>query len=168
MATNEEHEATTLFQEVNSFLQGEDRWGDLFLVNVHLQGDSLQVEVDRDAGITLDECGELSHKLSFWLESAGHNWALEVGSPGLTRPLRVARQYAKHKGETVKVTTMQGERVEGVLCDSDDKGFTLIIRERIREEGAKRPKWQERETRYMYDEVKRVEIQLARRGKTRR
>ncbi len=56
-------------------------------------------------------------------------YALEVGSPGLERPLRTPAHYAGAVGTTVKVKTTPGvegeRRVEGTITAADDDGITV-------------------------------------------
>lgn len=153
--------------ELRSYLESEPLWDDFFVVSVEAKGDSLAVEVDRDSGLSVEDCAEVHARVNAWLEARGEDLEVEVGSPGLTRPLRTPRQYAKHRGAQVEVLRSEGPKLHGELVDSDAQGFTVRVRGKVRREGSKRPEWESREFRFEYQGVKRVQIQIGGRGKAR-
>jgi ribosome maturation factor RimP len=88
----------------------------------------LSLLVDTDEGITIDKCARISRKLSAWLEENDpfdFPFALEVSSPGLSRPLKLPRQFHKNVGRKLKVKTTDGKAVTGVLEAVDATGITL-------------------------------------------
>jgi len=60
----------------------------------------------RTQGITLDDCGRVSHQLSGILDVedpiVGH-YDLEVSSPGLDRPLFTAEHFERFRGQKVRI-----------------------------------------------------------------
>ena len=66
------------------------------------QGYRIEITVDRPGGgVTIEECAKLSRDLAVCLEvdaPAELNYVLEVGSPGLTRPLKSATDFERFKG----------------------------------------------------------------------
>jgi ribosome maturation factor RimP len=84
--------------------------------------------VDTDEGITIDKCARISRKLSAWLEETDpfeFPFSLEVSSPGLSRGLKIPRQYSKNVGRRLKVKIIEGETVVGVLEEVSELGITL-------------------------------------------
>jgi len=68
-------------------------------------GGVLRVTLDRaEAGITLEDCERVSHQLThlFAVENVAYA-RLEVSSPGLDRPLRKARDFARFVGQEVRL-----------------------------------------------------------------
>ncbi|HEX2667259.1 MAG TPA: ribosome maturation factor RimP [Gammaproteobacteria bacterium] len=69
-------------------------------------GGLLRVYIDREGGVTVDDCEKVSRQVSAVLDVEdpipGH-YTLEVSSPGLDRPLRKAADYARFAGERAKV-----------------------------------------------------------------
>lgn len=67
----------------------------------------LRALVDRPTGgITLDECAGLNRELGQLLEERAvlpEQYVLEVNSPGLDRPLRTQRDFARNEGKEIKV-----------------------------------------------------------------
>lgn len=65
----------------------------------------LQVFADKEDGITLYDCEQLSKKLEYELdrhpELLKHSYRLEVSSPGLDRPLKNESDFNKFKGKKV-------------------------------------------------------------------
>jgi ribosome maturation factor RimP len=74
----------------------------------------IRVYLDCVGGISLGQCAEASRKLSDLLEADDLfqlAYTLEVSSPGLDRPLRTPRDWARRVGEYVRVHL--SEPVEG-------------------------------------------------------
>ena len=64
-----------------------------------------------------------------------------MGSAGLTSPLKVRRQYEKNIGNEVEVLTRDGRKLTGVLSAlaPDGESFTLLVKQKVKEPGKKRP-----------------------------
>ena len=72
------------------------------------QGSVLRIYIDREQGITLDDCSTVSHQISAMLDVEDPiqgEYNLEISSPGLDRPLFEVAQYKKFIGNRIKVRT---------------------------------------------------------------
>jgi ribosome maturation factor RimP len=61
---------------------------------------------EKGFGVTLDDCADVSRALSAALDAddtIDHHYTLEVSSPGLDRPIRGARDFARFRGALAKV-----------------------------------------------------------------
>lgn len=70
----------------------------------------LRIFIDKEGGVTLDDCVEVSREAGALLEVEGvieTAYRLEVSSPGLDRPLKKSSDYERFKGERVKVKTFE-------------------------------------------------------------
>lgn len=68
----------------------------------------LRVYIDKEGGITLDDCQIVSEELSVLLDEKdpiNRRYFLEVSSPGIERPLKKDRDFERFKGSLVKVKT---------------------------------------------------------------
>jgi ribosome maturation factor RimP len=65
----------------------------------------LRLFIDKPAGVTIDDCTFVSNHVSRLLAvELDYDYdRLEVSSPGLDRPLKKERDFARFSGETVKV-----------------------------------------------------------------
>lgn len=89
---------------------------DAFLVDLQLRIERksvlIQLFVDTDAGITIQECADVSREMIAKLEPSGmfgdNGYRLEVSSPGIDRPLKLLRQYRKNIGRKFRVRFRQG------------------------------------------------------------
>jgi ribosome maturation factor RimP len=69
---------------------------------------TLRLYIDKEGGVSLDDCSSLSHAVSAALDVEDPiigAYDLEVSSPGLDRPLRTAEHFQKYAGERVRVKT---------------------------------------------------------------
>ncbi len=66
----------------------------------------LRLYIDREGGVTLDDCSRVSRRLSAQLDAEdpidGH-YTLEVSSPGLDRPLFGDRDFERFRGHLIQV-----------------------------------------------------------------
>ena len=66
----------------------------------------LRILIDKDGGVTVDDCALVSNHLIRLFEVEGVSYGrLEVSSPGLDRPLITHEDYERFKGELVSVQT---------------------------------------------------------------
>lgn len=76
----------------------------------------LRLYIDKDGGVTLEDCAHVSRQISAQLDLDNpieDRYTLEVSSPGLDRPLVTARDFARFAGRRVRVSThvpMDGRR----------------------------------------------------------
>lgn len=88
----------------------------------------VMVILDGDNGVTIDQCANLSRKLSALLDERNipeHAYVLEVSTPGLDHPLKLKRQYFKNKGRQLKVHLKDKTIVQGKLEEVSDEKLTL-------------------------------------------
>ncbi len=136
---------------VEQWLEGKD----YFLTDLTISPDNrIVVEIDHEEGVWIEDCVELSRFIESHLDREQEDFELEVGSAGIGQPFKVLRQYEIHQGERVEVLTAEGRKLQGVLSNVTEEGFTLTVEEKVREEGAKRPKLVERELTFSFPEVK--------------
>jgi ribosome maturation factor RimP len=79
------------------------------LLNAGKHGKTLRIYIDKDDGITLDDCAAVSHQFSGVLDvedPISGNYDLEVSSPGLDRPLFTAEHFARFAGQQVTIRTL--------------------------------------------------------------
>ena len=88
----------------------------------------LRILLDTDGGITLDQVAEVSTALSAALDDSGamaqRSYVLDVGSPGVDRPLSLHRHWRRNIGRLVRVTGTDGSvrtgRIVSVAGPADD------------------------------------------------
>jgi len=68
----------------------------------------LRMYIDKDGGVTLEDCTRVSHEISRHLDVDDFidaPYTLEVSSPGLNRPLRTERDFLRYRNQKIKVMT---------------------------------------------------------------
>ena len=66
----------------------------------------LRAYIDKEGGITVDDCEVVSRELGDWLDKEdfiADSYILEVSSPGLGRPLKKEKDFARSLGKDVEV-----------------------------------------------------------------
>ena len=101
----------------------------------------LRVYIDKDGGITLNDCATVSDQLSEALDNVEPDpipqaYFLEVSSPGAERPLRNEEDYQRAVNDYIHVSLYQqinGKKVyEGTLTKLTDKELTLDYLDKTR------------------------------------
>lgn len=93
----------------------------------------LRVYIDKPGGITIDDCQIVSEELSRSLDKKDpikQSYFLEVSSPGLDRPLKTEKDFARCKGEVVELKTftpINGKKnFEGELIGLVDDKICIV------------------------------------------
>ncbi|WP_433057456.1 ribosome maturation factor RimP [Dactylosporangium sp. CS-033363] len=94
----------------------------------------LRIAVDSDSGVDLDAVAELSRGISTALDKAeaegdeliAGEYELEVGSPGVERPLSLPRHWRRNRGRLVKVQ-VAGREVTGRITAASETDVTLDV-----------------------------------------
>jgi ribosome maturation factor RimP len=94
----------------------------------------LRVYADKEGGITIDDCVTISRALEEKLDAEDFiedAYILEVSSPGLGRPLKRERDFARSIGESVDIKLYQAvnqqKEFTGVLKTYDDLTVTIEL-----------------------------------------
>lgn len=92
----------------------------------------LRLYIDREGGITVDECAEVSGEVSALLDvhdPIKNAYTLEVSSPGVDRPLFTPEHFERFAGERARVNLVAPldgrRRFDGLILgvDGDDIEF---------------------------------------------
>jgi len=99
---------------------------DIFPVSVKVSGSNkIVVLVDKNNGITIDECADLHRGIEQRFNRDEEDYELQVSSPGLSTPFIVIEQYFKNEGKEVEVLDNDGKKYSGLLKNITSGGFEL-------------------------------------------
>ncbi len=94
----------------------------------------LRVFIDKEGGVGIDDCVNLSHAIDGPLDEANpieQAYILEVSSPGVERDLVRDEHFTKYIGEKIKVKMIrpvEGKReFSGILESYDDGNITIRL-----------------------------------------
>ena len=111
---------------------------ELFDVQFRREGHGwvLRLVVDKEEGVTLDDCSQVSRETSDFLDVEDiidHPYHLEVSSPGLERPLRTLAECQRHLGKKARIKLKQevdSRRVViGELVTAEHDELTVLSEE---------------------------------------
>lgn len=99
----------------------------------------LRVFIDKEDGITIDDCERVSRELDALLDVEDpipYSYVLEVSSPGLDRPLRTPADFERFKGSKARVITIEPIDKQtffvGTISEAGDSGIVLDLPKNIR------------------------------------
>jgi len=148
-------EAVNVIERVEEFISPLLAEMEVELVEVQFQREGhgwvLRLFIDREGGVTLEDCTAVSREVSSYMEvedPIDHAYHLEVSSPGLERPLKKIADFArfverrarvkmqgKIEDQRVFIGTLKGVEGENVLLLVDDQlqrfPFAGIARARL-------------------------------------
>ena len=92
------------------------------------RGKCLCIYVDKDGGVSLDDCERYHKQIQPLLEDVDYDF-LEVSSPGIDRPIKTMRDFEKNRGALVEVklfAALDGSKLyRGLLRDMN--ADTVVI-----------------------------------------
>lgn len=136
---------------VEEWLDGKE----YFLVDIEISPDDrIVVEIDHADGVWIEDCVALSRYIEDHLSRDEEDYELEVGSAGLGQPFKVPQQYHCFVGKDVEVLDADGKKYKGVLKSVDGGDFTVIVEEKQKVEGKKRPQLVSVDRTFQMDTVK--------------
>ena len=114
----------------------EERHFELVDVEYVKEGSSwyLRAYIDKEGGIAIDDCEMISRILSDWLDQEDFiddSYILEVSSPGLGRPLKKEKDFARSLGKEVDVKLYRARDKQkdftGILAEYDKNTVTIEL-----------------------------------------
>lgn len=92
----------------------------------------LRAYVDKEGGITVDDCETVSRAFSDLLDQddfIDDAYILEISSPGLGRPLKKEKDYIRSMGKELEIRTFKSinrqKEFYGILTAYDDNTVTI-------------------------------------------
>ncbi len=131
MSKREEYE-----QKAEALLMPVIKAGNYELVDVEYVKEAgtwyLRAYVDKEGGITIDDCEKVSRAFSDLLDREDFiedAYILEVSSPGLGRPLKKEKDYKRSMGKELEIRTYKAvdgsKEFCGTLCAYDNGTVTI-------------------------------------------
>ncbi|MDW7771532.1 MAG: ribosome maturation factor RimP [Desulfobulbaceae bacterium] len=97
----------------------------------------LRLFIDKEEGVTIDDCARVSREISTWLDVENlidHAYHLEVSSPGLERPLKKPADYERFAGRKARIKLKEPRNDQrvfiGILGKIQENDVTLIVDEK--------------------------------------
>ena len=94
----------------------------------------LRVYIDKDGGITVDDCELISRAFNEILDREDYiseQYIFEVSSPGLMRPLKKEKDYEKSIGRMIEIKLFaavdKSKEYSGILTEYDKDTVTISI-----------------------------------------
>lgn len=135
---------------------------DIFIVEINVKpGNKIEIFIDKDSGLALEDCLKVSRHVEGSLDREVEDFALDVSSPGVGRPLKLKRQYLKNVGRNVEVKMVDGTLMEGVMLAAEDNKIVVQTRTKEEVEGKKGKKWVERENEIPFENISETKIVIS-------
>jgi len=134
---------------------------DYYILDVEIKpGNNIKVELESMGPVAISDCVDISRQIEHNLNRDEEDFALQVSSPGIDKPLRDHRQFIKNIGRTLKIKLAEGNELQGELLSADDEGIAIHSKRKERIPGKKKKRLVEEELRFTYPEIKEAKIKI--------
>lgn len=147
--------------ELKAFIEGQLKDSEYFLTDLKVTpANEITVEIDSLTPGDIEECVSLTRAIEAAFDRDKEDYELEVGTAGLTSPLKVRRQYDKYVGQDLEVLTTDGRKLHGLLRSVSDEGIVLSQQQKVKKEGQKKPAIETVEIPLTFSGIKRAVYDL--------
>ena len=147
--------------ELQTFIEGQLKDTEYFLTDLKITpSNEITVEIDSLTPGDIEECVRLTRAIENAFDRDKEDYELEVGTAGLTSPLKVRRQYDKFIGRDLEVLTSDGRKIHGMLRSVSDEGIVLAVPQKVKKEGSKKPVVEEVDTQLAFSNIKKAVYDL--------
>ncbi|MCA1751787.1 MAG: ribosome assembly cofactor RimP [Cryomorphaceae bacterium] len=134
---------------------------DYYVLSLDIKpGNVITVELESSGPVGITDCVDISRQIEHNLDRENEDFALQVSSPGLDKPLRDHRQYIKNVGRELKVRLNDDSEIAGELIEADAEKIKLHTSRKERLEGKKKKVLIEEDIVLKYDEIKQAKIKI--------
>jgi ribosome maturation factor RimP len=123
-------------QTIQDIIQEKISSTQLFLVELAMHANRIDIYLDGDNGVNIKECAQVSKYLHRRLEEQGidiGSYIVEVSSPGIDRNLSQLREFKKNVGRKLQVKNNQNKLIKGQLIYADAEKLLLATGSNKRE-----------------------------------
>lgn len=147
--------------ELRTFVEDRLKDTEYFLTDLKITpANEITVEIDSLTPGDIEQCVVLTRAIEEAFDRDVEDYELEVGTAGLTSPLKVRRQYDKYVGRDLEVLTTDGRKLHGMLRSVSDEGIILSSEQKVKKEGQKKPVVEQVETELPFAVIKKAVYDL--------
>lgn len=146
-------------EQIKRIISEEAQKLNLFLIDIKISSSTvINVFVDSIKGVTIKECALLSSVIKEKLNKYVDDYALEVSSPGLDKPLILPVQYEKNLGKNLDIVTKDGLKKTGRLKNVLKEGIEIESEEMQNNKSGKKKKCITKKIAFAFNEIKSAKV----------
>ena len=146
-------------EQIKRIINEETQKLNLFLIDIKISSSTvINVFVDSIKGVTIRECALLSSVINEKLNKYVNDYALEVSSPGLDKPLILPVQYEKNLGRTLDIVTKDGLKKTGKLKNVFKEGIEIESEEIEKNKPGKKKNYIIKKIAFAFNEIKSAKV----------
>lgn len=126
--------------KLKEFIESQLEGTEYFLTDLKVSArNEITVEIDSMVPGDIEECVALTRAIESEFDRDVEDYELEVGTAGLTSPLKVKKQYEKYIGRDLDILTKDGRKIKGMLRNVFDDDIVVEMDRKVKKEGQKKP-----------------------------
>jgi ribosome maturation factor RimP len=153
-------------ERINKILQNEIDLNNLVVIDIQVNhANSIKVTIDSMAGVSIDECANISKLIENQLDRDVEDFELEVSSYGISQPFIMPLHYHKNLNKLIEVYMKEGKAYKGILKSvelTDDKKevkhIDILVNQKVKPEGKKRKIEVEEIVKLMYSDIQKAKL----------
>jgi ribosome maturation factor RimP len=145
----------------------EETYQSFFLIDIiQSASEQIQVYIDRDAGLQLEHCVDISRFIEKNIEEnawLGDSYSLDVSSPGVGEPLKMIRQYQNNIGRLLSVELVDSHiNAQGTLTEVNEEYLVIEYKEKVLAEPGKKKKIEiTTQKQIPFNQIKKAVVKIA-------
>ncbi|MBT3244227.1 MAG: ribosome assembly cofactor RimP [Bacteroidetes bacterium] len=148
-------------KKIEEIISEQVTGSDIFIVDIQVKpGNLIQVFLDHPEGITIEACVEYSRLIESNLDREKEDFELRVSSPGLNQSFKVIEQYYKNIGRSIKVVTIEGDKLRGVLTTVNKTGVEMDTEHKVNNPEGKKKKIEIQSRQLDYTDIKSAIVNI--------
>lgn len=141
----------------------DEEFKDLYLEELTFNpaNKKLEIFLDSDTNLTVGQCSRINKYLQKHIDEQGwlgEKYTLDVSSPGVGKPLKFKRQYAKNIGRKVEINTESSGVREGNLVEVHEE--FLVIEEKVKADPKKKKKILQK-AEIQFSDIKQTKVKIS-------
>jgi ribosome maturation factor RimP len=121
----------------------------------------INLEIESDKPVSITDCVEIAKFVENRLDREAEDFALQVSSSGVDKPLKHYRQYIKNIGREADVKLLDGKKEKGLIKEANQENFTIEYKSKEKKENSKKKIIVTKQQQINYNEVKETKIKIS-------
>jgi ribosome maturation factor RimP len=149
-------------EKVRSLIEDKIQNTEFYIIDLKISNtNQINVEIESDKPVSITDCVEISKFVENSLDREQEDFAIQVSSYGVDKPLKHYRQYIKNIGREVDVNFADGKKEKGQLIKADQETFTIEYKAKEKKENSNKKIVVVKQQQISYNEVKETKIKIS-------
>jgi ribosome maturation factor RimP len=149
-------------EKVRNLIEEKIQNTEFYILDLKISNSNqINVEIESDKPVSITDCVEISKFVENSLDRDEEDFAIQVSSYGVDKPLKHYRQYVKNIGRELDVNLTDGKKEKGQIIKADQETFTIEYKAKEKKENSSKKIVVVKQQQINYSEVKEAKIKIS-------